>query len=105
MFFDRDGGCTLTAEERPTACRLYPFELWPDGQWSLQVARHGDREEARTSGAACLAVEEADGMDQVLEAFDTDRAAVEVLGRTLYEEVRQHARGRAVRLSPDAEWG
>lgn len=105
VFFRPQGGCTLSAAVRPTACRLYPFELWPDGQWSLQVERFGSMEEARASGAACLAIEEADGMDDILRAFDTRRAEVEALGRTLHGEVRQHARGKTVPLSPDAEWG
>lgn len=105
VFFQREGGCTLTVEERPTACRLYPFEQWPDGQWSLQVERFGVPEEARASGAACLAVEEANGMEDVLRAFSMHRAEVETLGRTLHGEVRQHARGKTVPLSPDAEWG
>ena len=30
-------GCTLTAEQRPTACRLYPFEVRPHGEWGLQA--------------------------------------------------------------------
>lgn len=105
VFFRKGVGCRLTAAQRPLACRLFPFELWPDGQWSLQVERHGDLEEARAQGGACLAVEEATSMEEVLEAMQTTREEVETLGRQLHEEVRSHARGRALPLSPDADSG
>src|SRR5207245_196045 len=60
VFLDRKEGCALPTEVRPTACRLYPFELWADGTWSLQVERHGSLAAARLErGHACLAVEEA----------------------------------------------
>ncbi len=92
VFLDRARGCTLPSDVRPTACRLYPFELWPDGQWSLQVARFGDLDEAAAQrGAACLAVEEAEGMDDVLRAFSLTREQVEAIGAQLREEVRAAA--------------
>lgn len=105
VFFAPERGCTLTSQERPLACRLFPFELWTDGQWSLQVGRHGSLAAAREEGGACLAVEEATSMEEVLTAMDTTREEVETLGRQLHEEVRSHARGHALPLSPEAESG
>jgi Fe-S-cluster containining protein len=93
VFLDRARGCSLSADVRPTSCRLYPFELWPDGAWSLQVDRHGSLESARTAaGSACLAVEEATEMEHVLHAFGLTREEVEALGGQLALEVREHAR-------------
>jgi Fe-S-cluster containining protein len=93
VFHRASGGCSLSPEVRPTACRLYPFELWPDGSWSLQVERMGSLAEARAmGGSACLAVEEAEAMEEVLAAFGTRQEEVEALGERLREEVRQHAR-------------
>ncbi|HSP78396.1 MAG TPA: hypothetical protein VLQ93_07700 [Myxococcaceae bacterium] len=86
-------GCGLPAEVRPVACRLYPFERWPDGSWSVMVGRYGDLAEARAGGGACLAVEEAEDMEAVLAAFGTSREEVEALGAQLAEEARAHARG------------
>jgi Fe-S-cluster containining protein len=102
VFLDRTRGCSLSADVRPTACRLYPFELWPGGEWSLQVDRHGSLDSARTAaGSACLAVEEATEMEHVLQAFGLTREEVEALGERLAGEVREHARltapGAAVR--------
>ncbi len=92
VFLDRSRGCVLPADVRPTACRLYPFELWPDGTWSLQVARYGNLDEAaQQRGAACLAVEQAEEMEDVLRAFSLSRAEVETLGAALREEVRAHS--------------
>jgi len=93
VFHTRATGCLLSEGVRPTACRLYPFELWADAAWSLQVDRHGTLEAARAAGgAACLAVEESSSMEDVLAAFGTTRARVEALGTQLSEEVREHAR-------------
>lgn len=93
VFLDRARGCTLSADVRPTSCRLYPFELWPGGQWSLQVDRFGSLEAARAGpGSACLAVEEATEMEHVLAAFGLTREEVEAIGAVLAAEVREHAR-------------
>lgn len=94
VFFERGRGCALSAVLRPTACRLYPFELWPDGTWSLQVERHGSLVSAGQAGpgGACLAVEEAESMDALLPSLGTSRAEVEALGERLREEVLGHAR-------------
>lgn len=105
VFFRPGMGCSLTQAQRPLACRLFPFELWPDGQWSLQVERHGSLEVARERGGACLAVESSTSMEEVLAAMHTTREEVEALGRQLHEEVRAHARGRALPLSPDTDSG
>jgi Fe-S-cluster containining protein len=93
VFLDRMRGCTLPLHVRPIACRLYPFDKWADGSWSLAVGRYGDLAVAREEGSACLAVEEADSMEDVLRAFGTTREAVEALGAQLAEEARNHGRG------------
>ncbi|WP_395832807.1 hypothetical protein [Archangium violaceum] len=93
VFHEKGRGCGLPGDVRPVACRLYPFERWPDGSWSVQLERYGDLDEARASGGACLAVEEAGSMEDVLAAFGTTREAVESLGETLAEETRAHGRG------------
>lgn len=91
-------GCTLPEDSRPTACRLYPFELWPDGSWSLQVERHGGVSAAQRSGRdACLAVEEASSMEEVLAALGKTRTEVESLGERLRREVQAHPRAQVVR--------
>ena len=93
VFHEKGRGCGLPSDVRPVACRLYPFERWPDGSWSVQVSRYGDLAEARAGGGACLGVEEAEGMDDVLAAFGTTRESVESLGEQLAEETRDHGRG------------
>jgi Fe-S-cluster containining protein len=93
VFHQADRGCRLSRQGRPVACLLYPFELWPGGEWSVQMGRFGSLEEARRHpGQACLAVEEADGMDAVLAAFGVTREAIESLGARLREEVLEHGR-------------
>ncbi len=99
VFLERGRGCKLGADVRPTACLLYPFELWPDGSWSLQVERYGSLEEARAATVSgCLAVEEARSMEDVLEAFSTTREAIAELGERLRGEVRAHR--QVVRPAP-----
>lgn len=93
VFHEKGRGCGLPADVRPVACRLYPFERWPDGSWSVQVGRYGDLTEARAGGNACLAVEEAESMEDVLAAFGTTRETVELLGEQLAQETREHGRG------------
>ncbi|HYO55434.1 hypothetical protein [Archangium sp.] len=93
VFHERGRGCGLPADVRPVACRLYPFERWPDGSWSVQVGRYGNLAEARADGGACLAVEEAESLEDVLAAFGTSRESVEGLGAQLAEEARAHGRG------------
>ncbi|OJH39143.1 YkgJ family cysteine cluster protein [Cystobacter ferrugineus] len=93
VFHERGQGCGLPPEVRPLACRLYPFERWPDGSWSVQMGRYGDLEQARAAGDACLAVEEAGGMEEVWAAFNTTPETVEALGARLAEESRRHGRG------------
>ncbi len=86
-------GCGLTAEQRPTACRLYPFEVRGQGEWGLQVDRFGSVDDAVKSGEhACLAVEESDSFDALWEAFGTSREALEALEQRLREEAREHGR-------------
>lgn len=57
------------------------------------MSPRGDLAEARAGGGACLGVEEAEAMDDVLEAFGTTRESVELLGEQLAEETRAHERG------------
>ncbi len=102
VFLNRERGCVLPAEVRPSACQLYPFELFPSGQWSLQVDRHGSLAAARSSGGlACLVVEESQRMAEVLKGLGLDRAEVERLGEQIAREVSDHAR----RTSPSAGQG
>jgi len=93
VFHEPTRGCTLPLDVRPMACRLYPFDKWADGSWSLAVGRYGDLSAAREEGGACLAVEEAHSMEEVLAAFGTTHEAVEALGGQLAEEARDHGRG------------
>jgi uncharacterized protein len=93
VFHEQGRGCGLPADVRPVACRLYPFERWPDGSWSVQMGRYGDLAEARAGGGACLAVEEAEGMEEVLAAFGTTREEVEALGEQLARQARAHGQG------------
>ncbi len=93
VFHEKGRGCVLPGDVRPVACRLYPFERWPDGSWSVQMERYGDLDEARAGSGACLAVEEAGSMEDVLAAFDTTREAVESLGGQLAREAWAHGRG------------
>lgn len=93
VFLDRGRGCTLSAEARPVACRLYPFERQADGGWSVAVGRYGDLSEARAGGGACLAVEEASTLEEVLGAFGASWESLEALGAQLAGEARAHGRG------------
>jgi Fe-S-cluster containining protein len=93
VFYDRATGCTLPADVRPVACRLYPFEQWADGSWSLAMGRYGELDVAKEQGGACLAVEESESMEQVFAAFGTTREVVEALGAQLAREARSHGRG------------
>lgn len=93
VFLDERTGCTLPEDVRPTGCRLYPFDQWPNGEWGVQVGRYGSLEGARAATDACLAVEEADDLDALFELFGTTREQVEALGEKLRREVRAHGRG------------
>jgi hypothetical protein len=88
-------GCTLPEDVRPLACRLYPFEPWPDGTLALVPERHGDLDRARAEGGGCLAVEEAEDLDGLLAAFGLTARAVRALAARLVEEVKAHARADA----------
>jgi uncharacterized protein len=93
VFHTAATGCSLTAEQRPTACRLYPFEVRAHGEWGLQVDRFDSIEDAQRSGEhACLAVEEADSFEALWRAFGTDAAALEALAERLKREAQEHGR-------------
>lgn len=92
VFHHAERGCGLTAEIRPLACRLYPFQLLADGSWSVLPPRFGDLAEARASGDGCLAVERADGMAALQEAFSMTPEDLETLADRLRAAVRAHGR-------------
>ena len=92
-FLQAGKGCTLDVEQRPTACRLYPFET--GGR--ISVERVGDVLEARRLvlrglSHACLAVEEASSMTQLKRAFGTSSSKIEALCNRLRVEVLAHAK-------------
>jgi Fe-S-cluster containining protein len=94
VFFAPGRGCTLGEDVRPTACRLYPFDVSSAGELRLQVDRFLSEREARAAiGAACLAVQEASGWDELAALFHTTTTKVLELSARLREEVRHHARG------------
>lgn len=89
--FHGPSGCALTPEQRPTACRLYPFEVRAHDEWGLQVDRFGSVKEAAASGEqACLAVEEADSFEALWKAFGTTREALEALAEQQRAEAKAH---------------
>lgn len=100
VFLDRTRGCVL-GESRPTACKLYPFTRFADGSWSVQVERFGDVAGARAAQTdACLAVEEANSMDEILAAFSLTRTGVESLGAQLASEAAAHGAAASPERSP-----
>ena len=89
----RGEGCSLDEEARPTACRIYPFDV---GEGLLQVERFGDVPEARRlvekgMAHACLAVEESKSFADLLRAFGATKKKVRALAERLRAEVREHA--------------
>ncbi len=91
VFFQRERGCTLSPDVRPTACLLYPFEPAEDGAWTLAVEREGSVALALASGQPrCLAVEEADGRGALLRMFGLTPESLRDLGRRLRAEVQAH---------------
>lgn len=97
VFHRKERGCTLPASVRPVACRLYPFEPWPDGTVAIVPERHGSLTRAREAGGACLAVEEAGDLEELFGRFGTSAAQVRALAAALVDEVRAHARAGAQR--------
>lgn len=97
VFHARERGCGLPEEVRPVACRLYPFEPWPDGTIALVPERHGELARAIEEGGACLAVEEAEDFDALLAAFGTTREELARLADELTAAVQAHARTDAPR--------
>jgi uncharacterized protein len=100
VFLDRSSGCVLPSDVRPVACRVYPFELLAHGEWGVQVGRFGELEAARASaGDACLAVEEANSFDALLQAFGMTLELLESLASQLSSESAEHgvrsSRGRS----------
>lgn len=92
VFHDLKTGCTLDAEARPLACRLFPFVPHAGG-WSLTVDKFGSVDRARRSqGKGCLAVEEAGSLDALAEALGTSLSALEALAVRTKEEARAHGK-------------
>jgi len=85
VFLNRATGCGLAEEARPTSCRLYPLEPWPDG--SLSVLAGGD--------APCLAVDEAADVPALTAALGLSPALLAALTEQLRAEVKDHARRTA----------
>jgi Fe-S-cluster containining protein len=82
VLLDRAAGCVLPDEVRPTACRLYPFEPWPDGTFSVLA----------TGESRCLAVDEADGVAALQTALGLSPEKLAALTEQLRREVQAHAR-------------
>lgn len=96
VFHRAGAGCALPSHVRPIACRLYPFDLFADGSWSVMPGRHGSLEAAREGGGACLAVEEGPEtgeLEALLAAFHTSLEALQALGAELAYEAKVHGRG------------
>jgi len=80
VFHSEERGCSLTADVRPIACRLYPFELDAHGQVRLVIAGRCHAEEALASPK------------EVLAALGLDEASVRALHDALCEELLDDAR-------------
>jgi Fe-S-cluster containining protein len=91
---DPKHGCTLTEDQRPTACRIYPFDV---GEGLLQVSRFGDLSEARRvvekgADSACLAIEESGSRRALLKKLGMTEKKVRALAEKLRAEVAEHAK-------------
>lgn len=93
VFLDRATGCRLSSAARPLACRLYPFHLLVDGTWSVLAPLYGSLAEAKAARDGCLAVEEAEGMQQLYEAFSLTPEDLDALASALRAAVARHDRG------------
>ena len=87
VLLDRAKGCVLPALARPTACRLYPFEPWPDGSFSVLAGGE----------LPCLAVDESPDVPALQGALGLTPEALDSLAAQLREEVRDHGRPRSPR--------
>lgn len=84
VLLDRATGCVLPESSRPTACRLYPFEPWPDGSFSVLA----------TGELRCLAVDESSGVEALQAALGQSPEKLAALAGQLREEVQAHSRVR-----------
>ncbi|MBS2031566.1 MAG: hypothetical protein JST54_26945 [Deltaproteobacteria bacterium] len=80
VFHSAESGCSLSADVRPLACRLYPFEVDAHGQVRLVIAGRCHAEEALASPK------------EVLAALGLDEASVRALHDQLCEELLHDAR-------------
>ncbi len=78
VFLDREHGCTLAPDARPTACLLYPFDLDAAGRVTVQDAQ------------GCSAARRCASTSELLREFATSRRRLVQLGRRLAAEVRAH---------------
>lgn len=92
VFLEPGRGCRLSAEVRPLACQLYPFQLLADGSWSVLPPKFGALEEAAASKEGCLAVERAEGMAELQTALSLPPERLETLAQALREAVLAHGR-------------
>lgn len=81
VFLEKDRGCVLDEEIKPTACRLFPFDLDALGRLTLV-------------DAPCLAVDRADGKAALLRLFGTTEDRVRSLLDRAQAEVRAHVADR-----------
>lgn len=88
-------GCTLSADVRPRACRLYPFEPSRDGSIAILPDRQGTLSAAADAPHACLAVEEAETLEALLASFSLTASELRECADGLAREVAEHARHSA----------
>lgn len=79
VFLERGEGCSLPAEARPMACRLYPLDFDLAGEVTLLDAPH------------CLALERARGPKHLLAMLGTSLAELERLRAQSLAEGADHA--------------
>jgi hypothetical protein len=91
VFFIANQGCSLSEAVRPTACLIYPFDLTGEGTRVLQVDRFVGLEEAISAqGAACLAVQEAQGWPELERKLGIKEGMLDEWFARLREEVVAH---------------
>lgn len=97
VFHQAGRGCSLALDTRPLACRLYPFEPQPDGNFTLLADRVGHEEFPPAAVVVvaepevrCLAVEESESMEALMRAFSVTLERLRGWAAALREESRRH---------------
>lgn len=85
VFHREATGCTLSADARPTACRLYPLEWGAHGDWLPAASPHEGE---------CLALDEAASLEDVARALGLSGSDLDGLRVRLLEEVHAHGSRR-----------